>query len=78
MQKAISRLSENDSYDRAYRIRLAMQCSATHVLLPKDQWVKPENDTRYITPIADEIQAEQIEREVRMNIVAGWASVIGN
>lgn len=30
------------AYDRAYRIRVAQQCSLTHTLLPKEQWVKPE------------------------------------
>lgn len=34
------------AYDRAYRIRVAQQCSLTHQLLPKDQWVKPEEVPR--------------------------------
>lgn len=29
-------------YDRAYRIRVAQQCSLTHSLLPKNQWVTAE------------------------------------
>jgi hypothetical protein len=30
-------------YDRAYRIRVAMQCSLSHTLLPKDQWTTQES-----------------------------------
>lgn len=63
MQKAIGRLTEKDSYDRAFRLRTAVQCSATHHLLPEDQWVQEKDDIRYITPIADEIAKEASERD---------------
>lgn len=45
VQEALRRLEIADpraAYDRAYRIRVAQQCSLTHTLLPKEQWVKPE------------------------------------
>ncbi|WFD22927.1 Cytochrome b-c1 complex subunit 7 [Malassezia equina] len=42
MQKALSRLSEGESYDRAYRFRRAVQCSILQRDLPKEQWTKPE------------------------------------
>lgn len=38
--KALKRLSPQDSYDRVYRIRRAMQCSLSHKLLPKEEWTK--------------------------------------
>lgn len=63
MQKAIRRLTEKDSYDRAFRLRTAIQCSATHHLLPEDQWVSEKDDTRYITPLADEIAKEAMEKD---------------
>lgn len=42
VQIAIRRLSEQESYDRIYRIRRATQCSYQHKLLPKEDWTKPE------------------------------------
>lgn len=63
MQKALTRLTEKDSYDRAFRLRTAVQCSATHHLLPKDQWITEEQDKLYITPIADEIAKESSEKD---------------
>ncbi|KAG0749741.1 hypothetical protein G6F57_003972 [Rhizopus arrhizus] len=56
------------AYDRAYRIRVAQQCSLTHQLLPKDQWVKPEEDVRYLQPYIDQVSAERAEREAFDNI----------
>ncbi|CAO3638965.1 unnamed protein product [Cunninghamella blakesleeana] len=56
------------SYDRAYRIRVAVQCSTTHSLLPKDQWTTPEKDIRYLRPYIDEVTAEFAEREAFDNI----------
>ena len=40
--KALKRLSPKESYDRVYRLRRAFQASATHQILPRDQWTKPE------------------------------------
>ncbi|CAH7666095.1 cytochrome b-c1 complex subunit 7 [Phakopsora pachyrhizi] len=64
VQKAISRLSEREQYDRAYRMRVAFQLSILHTELPKDQWTKPEEDQRYLTPLIKEIEAENKEREL--------------
>ena len=63
MQKALGRLTERDSYDRAFRIRTAVQCSATHHLLPESQWITEQEDTRYITPIANEVAKEASEKD---------------
>ncbi|KAH9806847.1 cytochrome b-c1 complex subunit 7 [Melampsora americana] len=62
MQKAISRLTEREQYDRAYRLRVAFQLSILHKELPKAQWTKPEEDVRYLTPLVKEIEAEEKER----------------
>lgn len=40
--QAISRLSPEESFDRAWRLRRAVQQSILHKNLPKDQWIKPE------------------------------------
>ncbi|KAI3326029.1 14 kDa subunit of cytochrome bd ubiquinol oxidase [Xylariaceae sp. AK1471] len=60
--KAIHRLPPKEAYDRVYRLRRAVQCSATHKLLPKDQWTKPEEDVPYLTPILEQIRAAQSEK----------------
>lgn len=44
--QAISRLSEREQYDRAFRIRTAIQQSILHKGLPKEQWVTPEQVSR--------------------------------
>ncbi|CAO1636315.1 unnamed protein product [Sympodiomycopsis kandeliae] len=62
VQKALSRLSERESYDRAYRFRRAIQQSILHRDLPKDQWTKPEEDVPYLRPLIEEIEQEERER----------------
>ncbi|GAP83309.2 putative cytochrome b-c1 complex subunit 7 [Rosellinia necatrix] len=61
--QALKRLSPQDSYDRVYRLRRAIQCSVTHKLLPKEQWTKPEEDVLYLTPILEQIRAAEKEKE---------------
>ena len=41
--QALDRLGEKEAYDRAFRIRVAIQQSMLHRDLPKEQWVKPED-----------------------------------
>ncbi|CDH56085.1 cytochrome b-c1 complex subunit 7 [Lichtheimia corymbifera JMRC:FSU:9682] len=65
VQEALRRLEiaePREMYDRAYRIRVAQQCSLTHSLLPKNQWVTAETDKRYLRPYIDEVAAEFAER----------------
>ncbi|KAI7859591.1 cytochrome b-c1 complex subunit 7 [Circinella umbellata] len=71
VQEAISRLEKaepREAYDRAYRIRVAQQCSLTQSILPKAQWVTPEADKRYLQPYIDEVAAEFAERDAFDNI----------
>ncbi|KAF3311520.1 Cytochrome b-c1 complex subunit 7, variant 2 [Orbilia oligospora] len=42
VQLALKRLPPRLAYDRAFRIRRALQCSVTHTLLPKEEWIKAE------------------------------------
>lgn len=42
MQTAIRRLPAKDTYERVYRFATAFQLSLSHQILPKDQWLKPE------------------------------------
>jgi ubiquinol-cytochrome c reductase subunit 7 len=41
-QTALRRLPENDSYARVFRLATAAQLSLSHKLLPKNEWLKPE------------------------------------
>ena len=60
--KALSRLPPKEQYDRVYRIRRATQLSLQHKLLPKAEWIKPEEDTPYLSPILAQVQAEEKEK----------------
>ncbi|KAG9123136.1 Cytochrome b-c1 complex subunit 7 [Ceratobasidium sp. 392] len=62
MQRALSRLPEKVSYDRAFRQRVAFQQSILHKDLPKDKWLKPEDDVRYLKPYVDQVAKEDQER----------------
>ncbi|CAK7222697.1 Cytochrome b-c1 complex subunit 7, mitochondrial [Sporothrix curviconia] len=62
VQQAIKRLPAQENYDRIFRMRRAVQLSLQHKLLPKDQWTKPEDDTPYLLPLIQEIEAEIKER----------------
>ncbi|KIW05159.1 uncharacterized protein PV09_03710 [Verruconis gallopava] len=62
VQLALKRLPPKEAYDRVFRIRRAFQCSVSHQLLPKEEWTKPDEDTPYLTPLIEEIEAELAER----------------
>jgi len=62
MQRALSRLTPRQAYDRAYRIKRASQASLLNTPLPKEQWTKPEEDVRYLTPHVRDVWEEDLER----------------
>ncbi|KAB5595521.1 Cytochrome B-c1 complex subunit 7 [Ceratobasidium theobromae] len=62
VQRALSRLPQKEAYDRAFRHRVAFQQSLLHKDLPKDQWVKAEEDVRYFKPYVEEVVKEDTER----------------
>ncbi|KAH6627151.1 cytochrome b-c1 complex subunit 7 [Chaetomium sp. MPI-SDFR-AT-0129] len=61
--KAISRLDAKENYDRIYRIRRATQLSLQQKILPRNEWTKPEEDTPYLSPILEQVYAENQEKE---------------
>lgn len=63
MLKALHRLPPKLSYDRVYRIRRATQLSLQHQILPRHEWTKPEDDVPYLTPILEQLRAEEKERK---------------
>nr|GAT61220.1 ubiquinol-cytochrome-c reductase complex subunit 6 [Mycena chlorophos] len=50
VQKALSRLTPRQAYDRAFRIKRASHADVLHAPLPKELWTKPEDDVRYLLP----------------------------
>ncbi|KAJ7063108.1 cytochrome b-c1 complex subunit 7 [Mycena amicta] len=62
VQKALSRLTPRQAYDRAFRIKRASQADVLHAPLPKDLWTKPEQDVRYLLPHVVDVENEIKER----------------
>lgn len=67
-KQALGRLDSREAYDRAFRLKQAIHLSVLHRELPREQWLKPEEDTRYLTPLIEEVQKEAEER-------AAWDTV---
>ncbi|KAL0947163.1 hypothetical protein HGRIS_013290 [Hohenbuehelia grisea] len=63
VQRAIGRLTTREGYDRAYRFKRASQCSVLQKQLPKEEWIKPEEDVRYLRPHVVEVEKENLERQ---------------
>lgn len=49
--------------ERQFRIVRALQLSITKTILPKEEWTKYEEDTRYLEPYLNEVIKEREERE---------------
>ena len=64
VDEAIRRLPEKLRDERNYRMLRANQLYIQHDILPKDQWVKMEDDVRYLEPYVREVAAEIEEREL--------------
>ncbi|XP_790921.1 cytochrome b-c1 complex subunit 7 [Strongylocentrotus purpuratus] len=62
VEEAIRRLPENEYNDRVFRIKRALDLSLKHSILPKDQWTKFEEDSRYLKPFLDEVEKEFTEK----------------
>ncbi|KAI0060868.1 cytochrome bd ubiquinol oxidase subunit [Artomyces pyxidatus] len=62
VQRALTRLTPSESYDRAFRFKRASQYSVLHKELPKPEWTKPEEDVRYLRPHVLDVEKEDQER----------------
>ncbi|KAI0362694.1 ubiquinol-cytochrome-c reductase complex subunit 6 [Trametes cingulata] len=62
VQRALERLTPREAYDRAYRFKRASHCSVLHDVLPKSEWTKPSEDVRYLKPIVEDVEREELER----------------
>ncbi|XP_032875956.1 cytochrome b-c1 complex subunit 7 isoform X1 [Amblyraja radiata] len=63
VKEAVRRLPENLYNDRNFRIKRALDLSVKQIILPKDMWLKYEQDERYLQPYLKEVICERKERE---------------
>ncbi|XP_053916462.1 cytochrome b-c1 complex subunit 7 [Cuculus canorus] len=63
VKEALKRLPEDVYNERIFRIKRALDLSLKHRILPKDQWVKYEEDKHYLEPYLKEVIRERLERE---------------
>jgi ubiquinol-cytochrome c reductase subunit 7 len=64
VQAALARLSTKEQLDRSRRIQRAMTLSASHKLLPEDQWVTAEQDAvKYLQPHLDVVLREAADKD---------------
>ncbi|KAF8803536.1 14 kDa subunit of cytochrome bd ubiquinol oxidase [Phlegmacium glaucopus] len=68
VQRALGRLTLKEQYDRAYRLKRASQASVLHAPIPKEQWIQPSEDVRYLKPHVVEVVKEENERKMWDNI----------
>lgn len=61
--EAIRRLPRPVYDQRNYRIMRALNLSMTKTILPKEEWTKYEEDTKYLEPYLKEVIKEREERE---------------
>ncbi|KAH9977192.1 cytochrome b-c1 complex subunit 7 [Lactifluus volemus] len=64
VQRALTRLTPREAYDRAFRFKRASHAGVLHKDLPPSEWIKPEEDTRYLKPHVLEVVKEDQERHV--------------
>ncbi|PPR08028.1 hypothetical protein CVT24_010869 [Panaeolus cyanescens] len=69
VQRALKRLTNAEQYDRAYRLKRASQASVLHHPLPKEQWITPAEDVRYLKPHVESVHREEVERAKWDNLV---------
>ncbi|KAG6884940.1 hypothetical protein C0993_007122 [Termitomyces sp. T159_Od127] len=68
VQRALTRLTVREKYDRAYRLKRASQASVLHAPLPKEQWTSPTEDIRYLKPHVLNVVKEDTERQYWDNL----------
>ncbi|KAI0797769.1 cytochrome bd ubiquinol oxidase subunit [Abortiporus biennis] len=64
VQRALTRLTPRETYDRSFRFKRASQLSVIQQNLPKDQWTPVSEDVRYLKPHVVEVAKEDDERKV--------------
>lgn len=63
VQEALRRLPKHVIDERNFRLIRAIQLDINRKLLPKEEWIRYEDDILYLTPIVDQVRKERLERE---------------
>lgn len=63
VQTALRRLPSDEKYARNYRIIRAHQQELTHHLLPRNEWIRANDDSNYLLPYILEAEKEVLEKE---------------
>ncbi|XP_029179840.1 cytochrome b-c1 complex subunit 7-like [Acropora muricata] len=61
--EAVKRLPRHEQDLRSFRLKRACDLTMKQIILPKDQWTKPEEDISYLFPYIDLVKKERLERE---------------
>ncbi|CAH3178418.1 unnamed protein product [Porites evermanni] len=61
--EAIKRLPPEERDFRNFRLKRAMDLTMKHIILPEDQWTKPNEDISYLRPYIELTRKERVERE---------------
>eukprot|EP01134_Creolimax_fragrantissima_P003066 CFRG3066T1 len=59
---AVSRLPSEEQYDRKFRMKVALDLSAKHAILPKELWTKEDDDKAYLSEGVKRITLEENQR----------------
>uniref|UniRef100_UPI00359020DF cytochrome b-c1 complex subunit 7 n=1 Tax=Myxine glutinosa TaxID=7769 RepID=UPI00359020DF len=62
VREAIRRLPEKAYNERTYRMKVALDLSMKHRILPESQWIKYEEDVGYLQPYIHEVERELKEK----------------
>lgn len=63
VQEALRRLPKHVIDERNFRLIRAIQLDINRKILPKEEWIRYEDDVLYLTPIVDQVRIERLERE---------------
>jgi len=63
VKEAIRRLPKRLQDERQFRITRALYLSMRKEVLPKEEWIKWEQDVKYLQPFLEEVHSEFYEQE---------------
>jgi len=61
--EAIKRLPSEERDLRLFRLKRAYDLTMKQIILPEEQWTKPEEDVTYLRPYIELCKKERVERE---------------
>ncbi|KAJ3325294.1 Cytochrome b-c1 complex subunit 7 [Blyttiomyces sp. JEL0837] len=63
VQEALRRLPPREFQERQFRFRRALQLSSTQNILDASEWTKASEDTSYLRPIIEQVEAELVTKQ---------------